>query len=242
MNFVDTMLFIVLPYVALVVFIIGSIYRYNITGFKFSSLSSQFLEGRHLFWGSVPFHIGIMVVFFGHLFAFLLPDQVLNWNSNSLRLIVLEVTGFIFGLAVLVGIINLMLRRLTHPRLKPVTNFMDIFIELLILVQVVSGLWIAGMYRWGSSWFAAVLTPYLRSIFIFQPDIMAVSAMPWVVKLHIALAFGIVLLIPFSRLVHFLVPPLHYLFRPYQIVMWNWNRKKIRFPRSPWTVKQPKNN
>ena len=119
---------------------------------------------------------------------------------------------------------------------------MDIVIELLLLVQVILGLWIALGYRWGSSWFAADLSPYLWSIFKFNPEIGAISAMPWVIKLHIVGAFLLVLLIPFSRLVHFLVVPLHYIFRPYQVVIWNWAQRKIRNPKTPWSEMRPKNN
>ncbi len=118
MDLLNNFLFIALPYVALTVFLIGTIYRYKGTKFKFSSLSSQFLEGKKLFWGSVPFHYGIMVLFFGHLTAFLLPDVILSWNSSPLRLMILEVSAFIFGISALVGIFNLLLRRNINPRIE----------------------------------------------------------------------------------------------------------------------------
>ena len=100
----NNFILIALPYVALFVFVIGTIWRYRSTKFKFSSLSSQFLEGKDLFWGSVPFHWGMLVLFLGHLSAFLIPRGVLAWNSHPVRLLVLEITGFIFAIAVLVGI------------------------------------------------------------------------------------------------------------------------------------------
>ena len=96
MNALNTFFFVAFPYVAIAVFVVGMIYRYRQTGFTVSSLSSQFLEGRKLFWGSVPFHFGLLVVLLGHLVAFLLPDALLAWNRQPVRLIVLEVTGFIF--------------------------------------------------------------------------------------------------------------------------------------------------
>ncbi len=242
MSYLNQFLFVALPYLALIVFIGGTIYRYRSKGFKFSSLSSQFLERNALFWGSVPFHIGLGFLFFGHLIAFLIPEGVLAWNGHPARLLLLEVTAFIFGIGVLWGIVHLIVRRTTHPRLKVVTNRMDLLIEFLLLLQTVTGLWTAFAYRWGSSWFASVLTPYLRSIFKFSPEPEAVVAMPLMVQLHIIGAFLIVLLIPFSRLVHFLVAPIHYLWRPYQVVYWNWSRKKRYSPQSPWGPTQPKNN
>lgn len=235
-------LFVVFPYLAVAVFLIGFIYRYGQTGFKVSSLSSQFLEGRNLFWGAVPFHFGILVVFLGHLIAFLFPAQTLMWNSQPVRLIILEVTAFTFGVSVFVGLLVLMLRRLGNGRLRIVTSPMDIAIECLLLTQVVLGCWIALGYRWGSSWFSADLSPYLWSLVKFNPEIEAIGALPWVVKLHIVGAFLILFMIPFTRLVHFLVAPFHYIWRPYQLVMWTWNRKRVRDPKTVWTEHRPENN
>ncbi len=242
MSMFNNFLFIGLPYIAFFVFIVGVVVRYRSSGYKVSSLSSQFLEGRNLFWGAVPFHWGIVVVFLGHLAAFFIPSGVLLWNGNPARLIALEVTGFAFALCVLFGLCFLMYRRLSSDRLKMVTTKMDIIIEVLILVQVILGLWIALGYRWGSSWFAADLSPYLWSIILLDPQIGAVSAMPLVIQLHIALAFVIILLVPFTRLIHFMVAPFHYIGRPYQRVMWNWNRGRVRNPSTPWSPTRPKNN
>ncbi len=241
-NLFNNFFFIALPYIAVIVFLIGTIYRYRSTSFGYSSLSSQFLEGKKLFWGSIPFHIGILVVFFGHLTAFLFPRETLLWNSEPVRLIILEVSAFIFGLSVLFGLIMLFARRITNPRLRVVTTKMDIFIELFLIVEVILGCWIALGYRWGSSWFAADLSPYLWSIVKLSPQIDAVSAMPVVIKIHIIIAFSIVLIFPFTRLVHFLVAPLHYITRPYQRVIWNWDRKAIRDPKTAWSPTPPKNN
>jgi|TARA_Y100000294_G_scaffold163880_1_gene170167 nitrate reductase gamma subunit len=119
---------------------------------------------------------------------------------------------------------------------------MDNVIEILIYTQIILGCWIALGYRWGSSWFAADLTPYLRSILTLDPEIAAISAMPWVIKFHVIGAFTIILLIPFSRLAHFLVAPIHYIWRPYQIVMWHWDRKKIRSADTEWQSTRPRNN
>lgn len=242
LNSLNNFFFIALPYIALSVFVIGTIWRYRSVKFKVSSLSSQFLEGRTLFWGSVPFHLGILILFIGHLIGFLFPRTVIAWNSHPVRLLIIEISAFIFAIAVLIGLINLFFRRMTNPLIKAVTSKMDIGILLLLLVQVITGLWIAYFFRWGSSWFAAVISPYLWSIFVLQPDITAVSAFPWMVKLHIIGAFTIIFLIPFSRLVHILVPPINYLWRPYQLVYWNWDRKQIRNTTSSWSQNQPRNN
>ncbi len=239
MNALNMFLFVAFPYVAVIVFVFGVVYRYRQKGFTVSSLSSQFLEGKTLFWGTIPFHIGILVVFFGHLIAFVFPRATLAWNSIPVRLIILEVTAFVFGLSVLAGLVSLMYRRLTHPRIRAVTTKMDVAIELLLLGQVVLGCWVALGFRWGASWFAADLSPYLWSLVKLTPETAAVFALPWVIKLHIVGAFAIVFMVPFSRLVHFVVAPLHYIARPYQQVMWNWDRKTIRDPGTPWSEARP---
>lgn len=242
MNALHNFLFIILPYIAIAVFFVGVIYRYKVTPFKYSSLSSQFLESNKLFWGSVPFHFGMLVVFLGHLIAFLCPRHLLAWNSDPVRLIILEVTGFIFGVSMLAGLIALFVRRLTNDRLKVVTNGMDIALELLLLFQVILGCWIAVGYRWGSSWFVADLTPYLWSIITLDPQIDAVKALPHVIQWHIIGAFLTLLVFPFTRLVHILVAPWHYIFRPYQRVIWYWNRKLINDATGAWSARRPKNN
>jgi nitrate reductase gamma subunit len=242
MGSLDTVLFVALPYVAVVVFLVGTIRRYTNAGFSITSLSSQFLEAQTGFWGTVPFHLGILTLFLGHLAIFLFPDGILLWNSDPTRLIVHEGIAFTFGLVVLIALTVLLFRRWTKPRLRAVTSRMDIVVEVLLWTQVLLGCWTAAAYRWGSSWFAADLTPYLWSILKFDPDINAISAMPWVVKMHVVGAFLIVLLIPFTRLAHMLVAPIHYLWRPYQVVMWNWDRKKIRHPDTAWQENRPRNN
>lgn len=234
--------FIALPYIAFVVFLIGTISRYRSQKFKVSSLSSQFLEGKKLFWGSVPFHWGLIILFFGHLVAFLIPKSIIIWNSVPARLLLLEISSFIAAICVFIGLILLYKRRLTDDRIKMVTTKMDIFIELLLLLQIFSGMYTAVFYRWGSSWFASVMSPYLKSIFTFSPDISAVSVMPLMLQLHVIGTFLIILMIPFTRLIHFLVYPLDYIWKPYQQVIWNWNKRKVRSPKTPWSIHRPKNN
>ncbi|MEX1256193.1 MAG: respiratory nitrate reductase subunit gamma [Gemmatimonadota bacterium] len=234
MSLLDTFTLVAFPYVAVFVFAIGTFQRYRKKGFTVSSLSSQFLEGRTLFWGSIPFHFGILALFFGHLIALLIPRAVLAWNGQPLRMLILEVSGLGFGLATLIGLSALVVRRLTNPRIRAVTTKMDVAIELLLLGQVILGVWIAVGFRWGSSWFAATLTPYLWSLAAFSPDISDLTGMSWVIKLHVIGAFAILFMIPFTRLVHMIVAPLNYLVRPYQQVIWNWNRRKVRAVEGGW--------
>ena len=238
----NDVLFIGLPYATIIMVPVGILYRYRKSKFTYSSLSSQFLETRQLFWGAMPFHWGILVLFLGHLGAFLFPSTLLAFNGQPLRLLILEATGFALGLIVLFGIVQLLIRRISSARVRQVTTPMDIIVEGVLVAQVVLGLIVALQVRWGSSWFAAVLTPYLRSILLLQPDTSAVNALPWLVKSHILGAYLLFMLVPFSRLAHFLVIPLAYLWRPYQRFAWNRSRTSVRDPREVWTVTRPSNN
>ena len=222
--------------------LVGSIFRYLNFGFKVSSLSTQFLETRELFYGSRPFHWGLLYLFFGHLVAFLFPRSVLLWNSVPVRLLILEIVALGFGISAFFGLYLLIVRRLKHKRLIVVANKMDIVVYVILAVQIISGLWIAFFFRWGSSWFAGTMTPYIKSIFMFTPDIAAVSAMPLAVKIHIISGFTMIGIIPFTRFMHFLVYPFSYIWRPYQYVIWNWDRKTIRNPKVKWKIHKPTNN
>ena len=104
--FSNQLCFIVFPYVAMLIFFLGTILRYRREPFTYSSLSSQFLENRQHFWGLVPFHYGIVTVLIGHIVAFLLPRQILEWDSQPLRLYILEISALIFGLLTVVGLMG----------------------------------------------------------------------------------------------------------------------------------------
>ena len=218
--YLDPVLFAVLPYVSIVTFLLVSIIRYRIQSFSYSSLSSQFLENQQHFWALVPFHYGILTVLAGHIVAFLIPRSILVWNQDPLRLYVLEVTALIFGLLTMVSLVALVVRRLSHPKVKVVTSRSDWIVYALVAVQVASGVLVAVFYPWGSSWFAAAATPYLWSLVTLSPDLNAVSQMPLLVKLHVVNAYLLIGFFPFSRLVHVLVVPNPYLWRKPQVVRW----------------------
>jgi nitrate reductase gamma subunit len=224
----DTLLFVVLPYVALVLFFLVGIARYRNRPFSVSSLSSQFLENKQHFWSTVPFHYGILGVLALHLAGLLIPDIILSWNAAPVRLIFLEVSGLALGLLTLIGLFNSMMRRIRLPRMKVVTNASDWILLLLLLVQIVLGLLVSLFNGWGSSWFASSASPWLWSLFTLSPDVSFIAAMPLLVKLHIINAWLIIAFFPFTRLIHVLVVPNPYLWRKTQVVLWHRDRKSVR--------------
>ena len=216
----NVVLFVILPYISIFVAIVVTIYRATYRPFSISSLSSQLLERKQLFWGSIPFHWGITIILLGHLLALLVPGGLIWWNSVPARLYLLELTGFALALWTLAGLLVLGLRRLSVARVRAVTSPMDVAVWFLLLFSVATGIDIALRYRFGSYWFTAVLTPYLWSVLTFQPDVALVQPLPLTIKLHIANFFLLLLIFPFSRLVHIIAYPLSYLVRPWQIVIY----------------------
>ena len=219
-SYLDPLMFAVLPYVVFFTFFLVTIQRYRMRTFSYSSLSSQFLENRRHFWGLVPFHYGILVVLAGHVVAFLFPRELLLFNSRPLRLYILEVSALIFGLLTLVGLVASIARRFEVSKVRTVTSVSDWILYALLLIQVLSGIYIAVFHPWGSSWFAASVTPYLWSLVKMNPDITSIAAMPHSVKLHIVNAYLVIGFMPFTRLVHVLVVPNPYLWRRPQVVRW----------------------
>ncbi|MCG8448598.1 MAG: respiratory nitrate reductase subunit gamma [Pirellulales bacterium] len=219
-HFFDQFLFVALPYVCLFTFFLMTIYRYRVQSFSYSSLSSQFLENKHHFWAVVPFHYGILVITAGHFLAFLMPRSLLAWNSKPWRLYVLEISALTFGILTLIGLVGVIVRRMSSSKVRMVTSPTDWILFAMLLVQTVSGVGLALFYPWGSSWFATNMSPYLWSILKLDPNITYVAAMPWLVKLHIVLAFLTIGFFPFTRLVHVLVIPNPYLWRKPQVVRW----------------------
>lgn len=217
----DTVLFAAFPYVAVVLAVVGGIVRYYGDRFSFSSHSSQFLENRVLFWGSVSWHYGIIVVLLAHIAALAFSGTWGDVVANPTRLYTLEVVGIALGLAALIGLTALSLRRVLNARATVVTAKSDWALLAVLLAQVFLGMWVALGYRWGSDWYVHTAAPWMHSLVKLDPDVTTVTVLPWVVKAHMLGGFVLLAMFPFTRLVHIVTYPLSYLWRPYQVVVWN---------------------
>lgn len=221
----DMILFGVFPYVAVALMIGVGIYRYCIDRYSWSSQSSQFLESKVLFWGSVPWHYAILIILLAHFLAFLVPSGWAVVVGNPLRLYLLEVTGLALGISTVIAVALLIFRRIGNARVSAVTSVVDWLVLVTLLLQVATGVYIAFTLRWGSVWYLHTATPWLWSLFKLDPQVHYLAALPTVVKLHAFNAFLILALFPFSRLVHVISVPLTYLARPYQVVIWYRERR-----------------
>lgn len=225
----DEFLFGIVPYVVATLAVVVTIVRWRSAPFTVSSLSSQLLESKKLYWGTISFHWGLSIILIGHLAALAVPSGFELWNGARLRLYLLESTGLALGLWAAFGVTVLIIRRTSSPRVRRVTTPMDTVVLVVIATQILTGLWIALGYRWGSYWGTAVFVPYVRSLLRFQPEVAYVSALPLVLKLHVLSFFAFLAVFPFSRLIHIITLPLQYLFRPWQKVVANRDRPSSGF-------------
>ena len=221
----ERFLLVGLPYAAVLICLIGIFVRLKVRRFSASALSSQFLEQRKLSWGSLPWHVGIFVVLLGHLVAFLFPGLWASLVAHPRVLVGVEIVGMAAAVLAVFGLTALIVRRITHAKVQAVTSTLDLVILGVLMVQLLAGLATAAHYRWGASWATGTLAPYLWSLLWLQPKPEFVAEMPALVHVHLALAWVLVGLLPFSRLVHVIFLPLGYLIRPPLLVVWSNPRR-----------------
>ncbi len=216
-----TVFFVILPYMAVAVCVGMTAYRAVYRPSTLSSLTSQLLEHKKLYWGSTAFHWGVMLTLAGHVLAIVAPRALQLWDGSPIRLYLLEATGMALGLWALAGLLILLWRRASEARIRAVTSPMDVAIMLLLLVSLATGVSVALLYPYGSLWFTGVATPYLWSLATLRPRPELLTDMAVLVKIHVFNFFLLLAAFPFSRLVHVITLPLSYLYRPWQLVIWN---------------------
>ncbi len=220
----DAVLFGVFPYLAVLFAFGGGLTRYFSNRFSWSSLSSEILEKRWLFWGSVPWHYGIIPLLLAHLFAGLFPRQAAASHASGAATFALETGGLALGLLSFFGLLVLLGRRIFHPSARAVTSAMDWIVLAALAFQVGAGISVAVLYRWGSLWYLNTASPWFWSLARLQPDWSAISPLPWLIKLHMFNGFVLFALFPVSRLVHLVSAPVSYLWRPFLVYVRNKRR------------------
>ncbi|CAK0765415.1 nitrate reductase A subunit gamma [Azospirillaceae bacterium] len=222
MDFLHQALFGYYPYIALTVFLLGSLLRFDREQYSWRSGSSQLLSKDKLRLGSNLFHIGILGLLAGHSVGLLTPIWVfeaLGVSHESKQLLAI-VAGSIFGASCVTGMVILLRRRLTTPRIRLTSSRMDIAILALLLAQGILGLVtvpFSWMHRSGET--MVLFMTWAQSILTFRPGAAdVIRDVGFVFKIHVFLGLTIVLLFPFSRLVHLWSAPIGYVGRCYQVV------------------------
>jgi nitrate reductase gamma subunit len=222
MSDLNQMLFGVFPYIALSIFLLGSLVRFEREQYTWKSGSSQLLRRKRMTLASNLFHVGILGLLAGHAVGLLTPIAVFDaiGVSHAAKQMLAIVAGGLFGVMCLVGLVMLVWRRLTDPRIRATSSPMDIFILLLILAQLPLGLITIPFSLAHSDGGAMVLfMEWAQRIVTFRGGAAElIQGVPLVFKLHILFGMILFVVFPFSRLVHIWSAPIGYVGRRYQIV------------------------
>jgi len=195
------LLFSVGPYGALILALIGILVRFAIP-LEDSIRTFQRRQSRLLLWSSPAWKVGAMVVLGGHLLPVLLPRLLLSWNDDPLRLFLLEALGFGFGGLAFAGLWIGLRRTQTKDRSFGDRSFgpIDTIVAALLLTAVGSGLLVAVLYRWGSTWSVTLVVPYLKSLVTLSPRGELAASLPFLARIHILSAMGLLAIAPISSL------------------------------------------
>ena len=223
MSYLHHFVFGVYPYIALSIFLLGSLIRFDRDQYSWKSDSSQLLRKGQLRWGSNLFHVGILFLFFGHSVGMLTPHFVYEpFMTAGAKQLMAMISGGLFGLFGFVGVSILLHRRLGDPRIRATSKTSDIVLLWLLWAQFALGLATiplsaqhldGGMMMKLAEWAQRIVT--FRS---GAPELLVEAS--WVFKAHMFLGMSIFLIFPFTRLVHVWsgFGTLAYVLRPYQVV------------------------
>jgi len=237
-------LWVAIPYAAIAVFIVGHIWRYRYDKFGWTTRSSQSYEHRLLRWGSPMFHLGILMVIAGHVIGLLIPREWLTAIGIGEEIYHVGATalGTFAAVLTLAGLAILIYRRRTVGPVFLATTVMDKVMYVVLgvtlgfgtLATVVHQLFGPGFH------YRETVSPWIRSLIVFQPDVALMDGVPLLFQLHVLSAFALFALWPFTRLVHVFSAPLGYLFRPYIVYRSRDAVRGARPPRRGWDpVQQP---
>jgi len=205
MSYSQTFLFGIYPYIALTIFLLGSLIRFDREQYTWKSDSSQLLRRGQLRLGSNLFHIGVLFLFFGHFVGMLTPHFVYEpFMSAGAKQVLAMVSGGTAGVLAFIGITLLLHRRLTEPRIRATSKFSDILILLLLWLQLALGLAtipLSAQHLDGSMMLR--LAEWAQRIVTFRGDaVVLLTGAGWIFKTHLFLGMTIFLVFPFTRLVH----------------------------------------
>jgi nitrate reductase gamma subunit len=238
MSAIEIVLWVAVPYVSIVAFVAGHIWRYRYDKFGWTTRSSQTYENTLLRWGSPMFHLGILMVLAGHVVGLFIPrewlyaigisEEMYHWGAT--------VMGSFAAVLTLAGLAILIYRRRTVGPVFLATTVMDkvmyVFLALTLgfgtLATVVHQVFGSGFH------YRETISPWLRSIFGFQPQPELMANVPILFDLHVLTALALFALWPFTRLVHVFSAPIGYLFRPYVVYRSRDVVQGSRTPKRGW--------
>jgi nitrate reductase gamma subunit len=226
---------VILPYVSMVVFVVGHIWRWRYDQFGWTSRSTALQERQLLKWGSPLFHYATFAAIGGHVLGILIPSSVTEAIGipESVYIAFSGIAGSIAAVGVLVGAGILVFRRVTVPRVRATTSAVDYLALILLGIVVVLGIYLTlRVEEFGPGYdYRTSVSVWFRSLLVGNPDVQAITSAPIMYQVHATSAWMIFGVWPFSRLVHAWSYPLYYLWRPYIVYR---SRTAIR-PNEPGT-------
>jgi nitrate reductase gamma subunit len=227
MNGLNTLAFVVFPYLALATFVVGHLYRYLANPSDWNSKSSELLDKKGLKFGVTIFHWGIIFTLLGHGAGLLIPQKywdAVGINSQAHTLFA-TYSGFIVGAMALLGLALLIYRRISKERILATTSLNDFVTLGLLFFVVATGFAnvISGLYEHFD--ILTTIAPWLRGILTLTPDANLMLKVPLRFKVHILAVLALLGFSPFSRLVHIWSVPLTYLFRRWIL----FRRREVNF-------------
>lgn len=222
-DFIHHLLFGIFPYIALAVLAVGSVIRYDREPYSWRAGSSQLLRRKQLMVGSVLFHLGVLMIFAGHLVGLLTPIVLFDTLgiSHGAKQLLAIVAGGVAGVIAIIGATLLIHRRFFDPRVRAASSFSDNMVILLLWLQLALGLStipISAQHLDGHE--MVKFMNWAQGIFTFRVGAAEqIRDVALVFKLHLVLGLTILFLFPFTRLVHMLSAPVRYVWRSgYQVV------------------------
>jgi nitrate reductase gamma subunit len=238
MTAIDVLLWVAVPYAAIVIFVVGHYWRYRYDKFGWTTRSSQLYESRLLRLGSPLFHFGILLVALGHIAGLLIPQSFTEaiGISETAHHVIAVAVGVAAGVCTLAGAAILIYRRRTVGPVFSATTVNDKIMYVLLVGTLVLGLGttVLGNLTDDPHNYRETVAPWFRSIFYFQPDTDLILAAPLGFQLHVLAAWVLFAFWPFSRLVHVFSLPLGYLTRPYIVYRSREPQLGSRAPRRGW--------
>jgi nitrate reductase gamma subunit len=201
--------FVLWPYAAFAMLVAGTLLRYLMMWRRSPSLAGEVSEAWTVFRGNKLWRLTLVILLAGHLSGLLFPRAVLRWNSVPARLYAMEGLLFLAGcIAVLNGGV-LIWKHLGRSSPSFFASVLDTAFLAFLMVGLVSGLGVAAVYRWGSSWGAMTLAPYVSSLLRGEPAVDLAAQMPFLARLHVLSSFAAIAVVPFTRLSTLLVGLIH---------------------------------
>jgi nitrate reductase gamma subunit len=234
----NTLLWVVVPYLSIVILIGGLIWRYRYDKFGWTTRSSQLYETTILRWGSPLFHFGVLMVLIGHIGGLLIPKtwtEAVGISEHSYHLMAVFI-GTVAGLCTLIGMgILIARRRLTGPVFAATTRNDKTMYVVLAAVIVLGLLATVRANITGAGYdYRETISPWFRSLFYLSPDPQIMANVPLGFQIHILAAFALFAFWPFTRLVHAFSAPVGYLTRPYVVYRSRDPRGGLRPSRPGW--------